>query len=128
MSAPVHFCCIACSLAEHRAVTVNANPQNTTKNQGRDHFVGKRHAKAMKRFGATSLLSEDNLGRFFGEILGQPTPSFSKSNTPAIVLKNYIAQHDGDADWAMQYYAPPPPPLPDEDWLSIPGGRRSVWK
>jgi len=107
-------------LDENRAVTLNAKPQNTTKHQVRLHFVGKRQAKPMKRFGATSLLSEDNLGRFFGEILGQPTPSFSKTNTPAIVLKNYIAQHNGDADWAMQYYAPPPPPLPEEDWLFHP--------
>ena len=53
-------------------------------------------------------------------MIGQLAPLFSKYYTPAIVLNNYIAQHDGDVEWAMQYYAPPPPPLPEEDWLFHP--------
>ena len=108
------FHCIACSLECNRAIALNAAPQDAQKNQVREHFNGKKHARAMRHVGA-DLLSEHSVRKFFGEILGQTTPVFSKYFTPVQAVEEYIKEHDGDVEWAMQHYAPPPPPLED-DW------------
>ena len=118
MASPFH--CIACSLDRDEPFKLTGKPLNDKNNQIAQHFNGKSHAKAMRRVGAT-LLSEDNLRRFLGDMLGQ---ALHDGDVPTQALKKYIALHDGDVQWAMQFFAPPPPPMPEgECWRSMPSRR-----
>ena len=124
MALPFH--CIACSLDRDEPFRLTGKPLNDKNNQISQHFNGKSHAKAMSRVGAT-LFSEDNLRRFLGDMLGQwqfYKHSRLQALMPTQALKKYIALHDGDVQWAMQFFAPPPPPMPEgECWSSMPSRR-----